>query len=211
MSISIEAEQSDIDLMHAYQAGDPASLSMLLKRREKWLFNVAKKTIQNPDLAADGLQEALIQIWRGAAEFRGESQVTTWMYQIVTRSCIDLLRKEKIRTFEAFMPEDFENRAGTSDFELQLADKLLIHGALAELEPTTAACIEAVWLEDLSYEQASIRLGIPVGTVKSRVSRGQSRLKQIISEISREIGNQKEIPNVQRVEVKNVRNLRRET
>lgn len=211
MSISIEAEQSDIDLMHAYQAGDPASLSMLLKRREKWLFNVAKKTIQNPDLAADGLQEALIQIWRGAAEFRGESQVTTWMYQIVTRSCIDLLRKEKIRTFEAFMPEDFENRAGTSDFESQLADKLLIHGALAELEPTTAACIVAVWLEDLSYEQASIRLGIPVGTVKSRVSRGQSRLKQIISEISREIGNQKEIPNVQGVEVKNVRNLRRET
>jgi RNA polymerase sigma-70 factor (ECF subfamily) len=208
MSVAFQGEPTDIELMRAYQAGDSSALALLLGRRQKWLFNVARKTIQNPDLAPDGLQEAMVQIWRGAADFRGDSQVTTWMYQIVTRCCIDLLRKERIRTFESFIPEEHEDKPAESDFESRLADKLLIHGALAELEGPMAECVRMVWIEDLSYEEVSARLEIPIGTVKSRVSRGQARLKIIISEISQEIGNQKHEQYVQSLEVKNVRNFR---
>lgn len=208
MSVAFQTEPTDIELMRAYQAGDSSALALLLGRRQKWLFNVAKKTIQNPDLAADGLQEALVQIWRGATNFRGDSQVTTWMYQIVTRCCIDLLRKERIRTFDSFVPEEHEDRSASTSFESTLADKLLIHGALAELEPSIAQCIQMVWLEDLSYQEVSDLLAIPIGTVKSRVSRGQARLKLIISEISQDIGNQIGVDDVQGVEVKNVRYLR---
>jgi RNA polymerase sigma-70 factor, ECF subfamily len=202
-------ELSDIELIGAFQEGNTHALSYLLKRRKTWLYNIAKRAVSDPQIAEDGLQEALVQIWRGAKEFRGESQVTTWMYQIVFRCCIDVVRKENVRKAEA-LPEDSENLIGSSTgFESQIADKLLIHGALAELEAGHREVLELVWLKELSHEEASERLGVPIGTVKSRTSRAQARLREVIQEILSESGNQRASSSVKESEVTNVRYFRR--
>jgi RNA polymerase sigma-70 factor (ECF subfamily) len=202
-------ELGDIELIKAFQGGNSDALSHLLKRRKTWLYNVAKRAVSDPQLAEDGLQEALVQIWKGAKEFRGESQVTTWMYQIVFRCCIDVVRKENVRKADA-LPEDSENLIGSSTgFESQIADKLLIHGALAELEAGHREVLELVWLKELSHEEASERLGVPIGTVKSRASRAQARLKEVIQEILSESGNQRATSSVKESEVTNVRYFRR--
>jgi RNA polymerase sigma-70 factor (ECF subfamily) len=202
-------ELGDIELIKAFQGGNSDALSHLLKRRKTWLYNVAKRAVSDPQVAEDGLQEALVQIWKGAKEFRGESQVTTWMYQIVFRCCIDVVRKENVRKADA-LPEDSENLIGSSTgFESQIADKLLIHGALAELEAGHREVLELVWLKELSQEEASERLGVPIGTVKSRTSRAQARLKEVIQEILFESGNQRATSSVKESEVTNVRYFRR--
>ena len=202
-------ELGDIELIKAFQGGNSDALSHLLKRRKTWLYNVAKRAVSDPQVAEDGLQEALVQIWKGAKEFRGESQVTTWMYQIVFRCCIDVVRKENVRKADA-LPEDSENLIGSSTgFESQIADKLLIHGALAELEAGHREVLELVWLKELSHEEASERLGVPIGTVKSRASRAQARLKEVIQEILSESGNQRATSSVKESEVTNVRYFRR--
>jgi RNA polymerase sigma-70 factor (ECF subfamily) len=202
-------ESSDIELIKAFQGGNSDALSNLLKRRKTWLYNVARRAVSDPQVAEDGLQEALVQIWKGAKEFRGESQVTTWMYQIVFRCCIDVVRKENVRKADA-LPEDSENLIGSSTgFESQIADKLLIHGALAELEAGHREVLELVWLKELSHEEASERLGVPIGTVKSRASRAQARLKEVIQEILSESGNQRATSSVKELEVTNVRYFRR--
>jgi len=202
-------ELSDIELIGAFQGGNADALSHLLKRRKTWLYNVAKRAVSDPQVAEDGLQEALVQIWKGAKEFRGESQVTTWMYQIVFRCCIDVVRKENVRKAEA-LPDESENFLGSSTgFESQIADKLLIHGALAELEPGHREVLELGWLRELTQEEVSERLGVPIGTVKSRTSRAQARLKEVIQEILSESGNQRATSSVKESEVKNVRYFRR--
>ena len=202
-------ELSDIELIGAFQEGNADALSHLLKRRKTWLYNVAKRAVSDPQVAEDGLQEALVQIWKGAKEFRGESQVTTWMYQIVFRCCIDVVRKENVRKAEA-LPDESENFLGSSTgFESQIADKLLIHGALAELEPGHREVLELGWLRELTQEEVSERLGVPIGTVKSRTSRAQARLKEVIQEILSESGNQRATSSVKESEVKNVRYFRR--
>ena len=202
-------ELSDIELIGAFQGGNTDALSHLLKRRKTWLYNVAKRAVSDPQVAEDGLQEALVQIWKGAKEFRGDSQVTTWMYQIVFRCCIDVVRKENVRKADA-LPEDSENLIGSSTgFESQIADKLLIHGALAELEAGHREVLELVWLKELTHEEASERLGVPIGTVKSRTSRAQARLKEVIQEILSESGNQRATSSVKESEVTNVRYFRR--
>ncbi len=202
-------ELGDIELIKAFQGGNSDALSHLLKRRKTWLYNGAKRSFADPQVAEDGLQEALVQIWKGAKEFRGESQVTTWMYQIVFRCCIDVVRKENVRKAEA-LPEDSENLIGSSTgFESQIADKLLIHGALAELEAGHREVLELVWLKELSHEETSERLGVPIGTVKSRASRAQARLKEVIQEILSESGNQRATSSVKESEVTNVRYFRR--
>ncbi len=202
-------ELSDIELIKSFQEGNTDALTYLLKRRRTWLYNVAKRAVSDPQVAEDGLQEALVQIWKGAKEFRGDSQVTTWMYQIVFRCCIDVVRKENVRKAEA-LPDNAENLLGSSTgFESQIADKLLISAALAELEPGHREVIELVWLKQLTHEEASERLGVPIGTVKSRTSRAQARLKEVIQEILSESGNQRATSSVKESEVTNVRYFRR--
>ena len=202
-------ELDDLNLLRAFQGGDVDALTLLLKRRQAWLYNVAKRAVTDPQIAEDGLQEALVQIWKGAKSFRGESQVSTWMYQIVVRCCIDVVRKEKVRAAEA-LPEGYEESiASNVQFEGQVVDALLIHGALAELEPSHREVLELIWLNELSQEEVSARLGIPPGTVKSRSSRAQSRLKEVIQKIISENGNQGAPQYVKDAEVKNVREFRR--
>lgn len=168
--------------------GEKEAMAQLLRRRQKWLYNVARKTISNESLIEDGLQEALVQIWKGANSFRGDSQVTTWMHQIVVRACIDILRKEKLRS-HAPLPDGADQLIpSTVRFENQLVDTMLIHGALQELEPNQSQILRLIWLEEMSYEEVAQMLNLPLGTVKSRASRSQSRLKMVLQEILSEDG-----------------------
>jgi len=168
--------------------GEKEAMAQLLRRRQKWLYNVARKTISNESLIEDGLQEALIQIWKGASTFRGDSQVTTWMHQVVVRACIDVLRKEKLRSHSS-LPDNADHIIpSTVRFENQLIDSMFIHGALQELEPNQSEILRLIWLKEMSYEEVAERLNLPLGTVKSRASRSQSRFKEILQEILSESG-----------------------
>jgi RNA polymerase sigma-70 factor (ECF subfamily) len=195
---------SEEALLAMFLAGDPHALESLLQRREKWLWNVAKKTVRDVSLAEEALQEALLSIWKNAHTFRGDSQVSSWMYQIVTRSCIDVLRKEKIRT-HASLDElgQADEIGGSSTFENALVDGLLVHSALLELEVAHREILILVELEGLTVQEAALRLNIPVGTVKSRAARGRDALKEKLTKILQENGNQTAISNVVPLGVKN--------
>ena len=208
MSIaSLEFEGlADIELIQLHNDGVEGALVSLLTRRETWLWNIAKKTIRDNSLAEEALQEALVLIWKNASSFRGESQVTSWMYQIVTRACIDLLRKERIRTHTSMSElENLESLRNSSTFEEALVDGLLVHGALLELPPDQSSIIKLLDLEGYDLKEVSEILGIPQGTVKSRASRGRAQLKEVILKIISENGNQIVSSNVIPLGVKNVR------
>ena len=191
-------------LLAMFTKGDNRALETLLIRREKWLWNVSKKVIRDESLAEEALQEALVLIWKNAHAFRGESQVSTWMYQIVSRSCIDVLRKEQIRSHASLNElEQFDDIAGSSSFESALVDALAVHAALLEIEPNQREVIEMVDLQGLSVQEASDVLGIPVGTIKSRAARGREALKAVLTKIIKENGNQIAVSNVIPLEVRN--------
>jgi len=186
-----------------FNAGDVYALEALLKRREKWLWNVAKKSIRDSSLAEEALQEALVSIWKNAHTFRGESQVSSWMYQIVSRACIDVLRREQVRAHGSLSEfEQLDDIGGTSTFENALVDGLLIHSALLELEVEHREVLILIELEGHSVQEASERLGIPTGTVKSRAARGREALKLKLTKILEENGNQNSSSNVIALEVK---------
>jgi RNA polymerase sigma-70 factor (ECF subfamily) len=203
--VSSEYEASTEEaLLAMFNDGDAQALESLMKRREKWLWNVAKKVIRDESLAEEALQEALVLIWKNAHTFRGESQVSTWMYQIVSRSCIDVLRKEQIRSHASLNElEQFDDIGGTSSFENALVDGLAVHAAMLEIEPAQRDVIQLIDLDGMSVQEASQALGIPVGTVKSRAARGRESLKIVLTKILSTNGNQSAISNVIPLEVKN--------
>ena len=203
--VSSEYEASTEEaLLAMFNDGDAQALESLMIRREKWLWNVAKKVIRDESLAEEALQEALVLIWKNAHTFRGESQVSTWMYQIVSRSCIDVLRKEQIRSHASLNElEQFDDIGGTSSFENALVDGLAVHAAMLEIEPAQRDVIQLIDLDGMSVQEASQALGIPVGTVKSRAARGRESLKIVLTKILSTNGNQSAISNVIPLEVKN--------
>lgn len=197
---------SDEELLSYFKSGQNEALVALLTRRKTWLWNVAKKSIRDRSLAEDALQEALVSIWKNAHTFRGESQVSSWMYQIVTRACIDILRKEQIRSHVSLTDlEQFDDIGGSSTFENATIDSLLVHGALLELEPQHREIINLIDLEGHSVQEVSELLGIPIGTVKSRASRGREALRQILLKIIETNGNQTRDTNVIPLGVKNAK------
>ncbi len=197
-------EAPEESLLAWFIEGDRAALEALLIRREKWLWNVAKKSIRDTSLAEEALQEALVLIWKNANTFRGESQVSSWMYQIVSRACIDVLRKEQIRTHMHL--EDFEHAedlGGTSSFESALGCTPFVHTALLELEDEHRDVITLLDLEGRSVQEVGDILGIPIGTVKSRAARGREAFKAIVVKVLATNGNQTEVSNVVPLGVKN--------
>ena len=200
---------SEEELLALYVEGNARALEALLKRRKNWLWSVAKKSIRDVSLAEEALQEALVSIWKNAHTFRGESQLSSWLYQVVTRTCIDVLRKEKLRTHASLEEvENLDSSGPKSNFEEALIDQLLIHSSLLSLEPDHRAIIELIDLQGRSVEEASQILGIPVGTVKSRAARARDALKKIIFKNLGPTGNQNELSNVIPLEVKNAKKRR---
>jgi RNA polymerase sigma-70 factor (ECF subfamily) len=147
------------------------------------LWAVALKTTGDPEDAADALQDALISAYRRASQFRGDSQVTTWLHRIVVNASLDRLRKRSTRPTVPLPVEeetgiplpDPEDRIGRRELQLDIA------AALAELPEDQREAVALVDIEGWSVDQAALMLGCPAGTVKSRCSRGRAKLAKRLS------------------------------
>jgi RNA polymerase sigma-70 factor (ECF subfamily) len=88
-------ERSDAELLAAHVAGDRYAFEELFHRHHRQLYRLAMITSRNPDDAADSLQDALLSAHRGAASFRRDCAVSSWLYRIVVNACLDRLRRNK--------------------------------------------------------------------------------------------------------------------
>ncbi len=130
-----------------------------------------------PD-ALDATQEALIAIARGIRRFDGRAAFSTWAYRVATNACLDELRRRKRRPVPG-LPDDLgvgEVGATASVGIEVLPDRLAIDAALAELPEEFRAPVVLRDLCDLDYAEIAEVLGIPPGTVRSRIARGRAQL-----------------------------------
>jgi RNA polymerase sigma-70 factor (ECF subfamily) len=174
---------SDGELLAAHVAGHPDAFTEIVRRHRDRLWAVALKTTGDPEDAADALQDALISAYRRASQFRGDSQVTTWLHRIVVNACLDRIRR---RTTRPTVPLPVEEETGVPlpDPEDRIARRELqidIASALAELPDDQREAVALVDIEGWSVEQAALMLGCPAGTVKSRCSRGRAKLAKRLS------------------------------
>jgi RNA polymerase sigma-70 factor (ECF subfamily) len=183
-------ERSDADLLAAHVAGDAAAFGVLFGRHRDRLWAVALRTMGNPDDAADGLQDGLVAAYRRAGSFRGDAAVTTWLHRVVVNACLDRLRAAKVRRAEA-LPDDLDERGDRGSLatsgpvdpadEALLAERRrLVVAALQQLPPDQRAALVLVDMEGYPVSEAALVLGCAEGTVKSRCSRGRTRLARLL-------------------------------
>lgn len=124
----------------------------------------------------DVLQEAYARAFRALPRFRGGAALGTWLYRIVYNACLDDLRRSGARK-EVSLDEWREGRAARSE---QVEERLDLESALAALPVDLRAVVLLVDAEELSYDEAAEVLGIPPGTVASRLSRARAVLRSAL-------------------------------
>ena len=183
---------TDRDLLDAHLAGDPDAFGELFSRHRDRLWAVALRTTGNPEDAADALQDAMISAFRRAETFRGDAAVTTWLHRIVVNACLDRLRRRRVRAAEP-LPDDLEESAARGDVLASPAAadpaaevvagerRRLVLAALDQLPPDQKAALVLVDMEGYPVAEAAAILETAPGTVKSRCSRGRSRLAVLLA------------------------------
>ena len=164
-------ELSDAELLAAHVAGDRYAFEELFARHRHRLHRLAVRRSHCPEDAADAMQDAMLAAHRGAAAFRHQAAVGSWLHRIVVNACLDRVRYRGTGTVAL----DADAHA-VADRTAQVDTAVVVHRALRRLPVEQRAAIMAVDMHGYSVADAAGLLGVPQGTVKSRRARGRARL-----------------------------------
>lgn len=164
--------------MRAAQAGDRAALDALLRRHHDRIYALCRRLTGHEADALDATQEALIAIARGIRRFDGRASFSTWAYRVATNACLDELRRRQRRP-RAGLPEDGGGSEPSRGIDA-VPDRLAIDDALALLSEEFRVPVVLRDLCDLDYAEIATQLGIPPGTVRSRIARGRAQLAGLL-------------------------------
>jgi len=166
----------DAVLIEQYLAGDVAAFDELMRAHEDRVFAICLRMLRDREAALDAVQETFISVFRKADRFAGRSAFSTWLYRVAVNTCYDIGRRTRRKTADP-LPEGLDPADPTSADPYESADvRPEIEAALAELPPEFRAAIVLADLEGLGLETVADALGVPIGTVKSRVFRGRRLL-----------------------------------
>jgi RNA polymerase sigma-70 factor, ECF subfamily len=169
----VSTPPSDEALARRASAGDTAAFEQLVLRHQHKLYTLALRVTLNEADARDCVQEGLISAWRAMPRFRRDARFSTWMYRIVLRKAYDAIDRRR-RTAEPV--DEIEVVARDASVE----QRMDLERALDALEPEFRAVAVACDVLGLPMDQAGELLGIPPGTVKSRLFRARARLAAIL-------------------------------
>lgn len=177
--------QSDEELLALHVAGDPEAFAEIVRRHRDRLWAVARRTLSDPEEAADAVQDALVSAYRAASSFRGQAAVTTWLHRITVNACLDRVRKARSRRTAAMPePERLEAILDPHESAAEPAERMDLRRELREamekLPDEQRAALVLVDMEGYPVAEAARILDTPVGTVKSRCARGRARLLPLV-------------------------------
>ena len=158
-------------LVKAAADGDQAAFEELVRAHSGAVYAHALRFFGNQHAAEDVLQEVLIKMYRSLAGFDGRAALSTWLYRVTRNVCLDTLRSGARRP-EPVDPVDLALTAN-DDTEATAVNQVALERAVRALSPEDRDALNAVTLFGLSYAEAGEVLGVPEGTVKSRVFRAR--------------------------------------
>ncbi|MEY2472055.1 MAG: eukaryotic-like serine/threonine-protein kinase [Actinomycetota bacterium] len=182
----------DADLSSAL-AGDSRALDRLLRSHYDRLFAVCRRLTGNDSDAADACQDALIAIVRNLHKFDQRSRFGTWSYRIAVNASLDELRRRRRRPSAVDFSQAEPGPSRLSpDASGAVVDRVALEAALADLSPDFRAAVVLRDVAGLDYAEIAKALGIPPGTVRSRIARGRAALADALGEPEHPRGTSKE-------------------
>ena len=174
----------DEKLLRKAQGGDPEAFETLMTDLEPLVWRVCWHYTGNREDASDCGQETMIKIWRSLDSFRFDCAFETWVYRISANCCLDFLRKSGRRptvSLEPMAEQGFDPpdpTPGTEEQVVRADEHARLREAIASLPEDQRDALILTQLEGKSYEETARLLSTTEGTVKSRVNRARSKLRE---------------------------------
>ena len=166
----------DETLLEAVAAGDREALAELYRRHGPWLVLRLSRRCADPGMVEEVVQDTFVAVWRGAGGYRGTGEVPAWIWGIGIRRLIDRMRRQPVRV--ARPPASEALIVSAEDEVLVGVEHGDLGAALGRLSPELRAVMQATVLDGLTTKEAGALLGIPAGTVKTRMMRARGALRK---------------------------------
>jgi RNA polymerase sigma factor (sigma-70 family) len=178
------AHLSDEALLSLVASSDDQALAELYDRFGRVAYGLALRILRDEALAQDAVQEAFLGIWRSADRFLAErAKASTWILTVVHHRAVDLVRREDRRRGEPLESAPEHAALATVEDEATLGfQRRVVQEALRRLPPEQREALELGYYGGLTQSELAERLGQPLGTIKSRMFTGLSRLRDLLAQ-----------------------------
>ncbi|MCC7046753.1 MAG: sigma-70 family RNA polymerase sigma factor [Alphaproteobacteria bacterium] len=171
-----QARSENPDILLARVAlGDADAFARLYALTSPRMLGLALRLMRERDRAEDVVQDTFVTVWRKAAQYRPErGAALAWMTTILRHRALDLLRQAAARPTDGL---DLAGEIAVPALAGRVMDLRTLQACLEELDAQQQRCIQMAFLDGYTHEELALRLDAPIGTVKSWIRRGLTRLK----------------------------------
>ena len=186
--MSVEPSE-DTALVARVSRGDRSAFEQLYRRHGPWLTTRLQSRCGDPELVDIAVQDAFVAVWKSASKYRGDGEVGAWIWGIAIRRLVDQMRKRRptpidVNALAGHVTTTNATRGPAAGFEEDLIDSGP-HGyaapVIAQLPADLRAVLILTAIDGLTTKEASVVLGIPQGTVKTRLQRARAASKEFLS------------------------------
>lgn len=171
----------DTDLIAGIASGDKSAMRELYVRHNTVVYAFAMARCGNSELASDCVHDTMLDVWRSASRFAGQSSVKTWLLAIARNKLIDALRKRGRISYVEEVPETPDTAPDPEAAAIAASEKKRLHRCLEGLKDAQRAAIRLAFLEDLTYADIAEIEAVPVGTIKTRIFHAKQALMRCLS------------------------------
>jgi RNA polymerase sigma-70 factor (ECF subfamily) len=178
-ALEVDEQTADGALLAAVADGSTTALELLYRRHAGWITLRLSRRCADPALVDEVLQDTFVAVWKGAGRYTGRGDAGAWLWGIAIRRLVDAFRR---RPPAAYPIDDWTGELGTLE---SAEDRVLVGvehgdlaGALERLSPDLRAVVQATVLDGLTTREAARLLGVPAGTVKTRMMRARRALRK---------------------------------
>lgn len=177
------AHLSDEALVALVARSDEVAFGELYDRFGRVAFGLARRILRDDALAEDAVQEGFLAAWRSAPRFVPErAKASTWVLTLVHRRAVDLVRREERRRAESLEERKEAAGAATDEAVWLRYERERVQKALGTLPDQQREALELAYYGGFTQSELAERLGQPIGTIKSRMFTGLSRLRDLLAE-----------------------------
>ena len=175
------------ELLARVRRGDEAAFEALVRLYEKKIYTLCFRMCGSAQDAEEAAQDTFLALWRGAAGFREESSLSTWLYRLAVNASVDLLRRRKRASGTLSLDDEdaFLNAADPAPPPEEASERRethrLLQAGLLALPERYREILLLREVEDLSYAEIASVTSLDLGSVKSRINRGRRLLRNYLS------------------------------
>ncbi len=170
------SQAAETVLIALARTGDTPAFGEIIKRYQNRVRNFMRRLCNHPDLADDLAQQVFLRAWKSIGQLRSPEAFYGWLKKIMVSIWLEDVRRNKLEFADC---DESERLEAYNSFA---GAKIDLDAALAQLSPPMRICVVLAYNEGLSHQEISDVTDIPLGTVKSNISRGSSKLRILLSD-----------------------------